>query len=287
MKTSFVAEISSNHNQNLERCLTFIQASSDIGCSAAKFQIFKINELFAPQILAKSEKHRMRSEWELPLAFIPELAAKSKEVGLKFACTPFYLKAVEELEPYVDFYKVASYELLWDELLRECALTGKQVVLSTGMANLDEVSRAVNTLKESGCADLILLHCVSGYPTPIEQCNLMAIETLKNEFNCKVGWSDHSVEPTVIHRAVNKWGAEMIEFHLDLEGHGVEYEVGHCWLPEEIEAVIKGIGIGISADGNGEKRPAESELADRDWRTDPNDGLRPIMKIRESWEKRG
>ena len=276
----FVAEVCSNHNRDLGRCLAFIDKAAEIGCDAVKFQLFKMRELFAPEILAKRADLRRREAWELPVEFLPMLAAHCHEVGIQFACTPFYLDAVEELLPYVDFFKIASYELLWDDLLITCAKTGKPVVLSTGMATLDEVWRAVVTLREAGCEDLTLLHCVSSYPVLPNECNLAAIETLSCTCGCLTGWSDHSVNPGVIYRAVHYWGASMIEFHLDLDGEGREFSIGHCWLPEQIQPVIETVKIGFEADGNGEKVPMASELFDRDWRADPSDGLRPMEEAR-------
>ena len=290
MTVVFVAEVSSNHNRDLQRCLSFIDTAAKIGCGAVKFQLFKIRELFAPEILAKSEEHRQREAWELPVEFLPALAAHCHKVSVQFACTPFYLEAVEELLPYVDFYKIASYELLWDDMLTAVARTGKPVVLSTGMATILEIEAAVKVLRDAGCRDLTLLHCVSGYPAPVSDCNLAAIETLRkairnpqSAIRNQVGWSDHSVNPGVIYRAVHRWGAAMVEFHLDLEGEGEEYRTGHCWLPEQIRPVIEAVLIGFQANGSGEKVPAPSELPDRDWRADPGDGLRPLLKRREAW----
>ena len=97
------------------------------------------------------------------------------------------------------------------------------------------------------------------------------------------GWSDHSVSPAVIYRAVHRWGAKMIEFHLDLEGMGEEYKTGHCWLPDQIYPVIEEVTLGFEADGSGKKVPMPSEVADRDWRADPSDGLRPLISVREVW----
>ncbi len=283
MSVSFVAEVSSNHNRDLERCLAFIDAAARIGCEAVKFQLFKVRELFSPEILAKSQSHRQREAWELPVEFLPDLAAHCQKSGIQFACTPFYLAAVEQLSPYVDFYKIASYELLWDDLLIACARTGKPVVLSTGMATLDEVGLAVTVLRGAGCDNLTLLHCISAYPAPANECNLAAIETLRRTCECPVGWSDHSVKPGVIYRAVHRWGATIVEFHLDLDGEGEEYRSGHCWLPEQIRPVIETAQIGFVADGNGEKAPVRSEISDRDWRADPSDGLRPLLKTRDAW----
>jgi len=284
MNVTFIAEISSNHNRELNRCLALIDAAAKIGCAAVKFQLFQVQKLFAPEILAQSEAHRQRKAWELPIEFLPALVARCNEVDIQFACTPFYLAAVEELLPYVDFYKIASYEILWYDLLIACASTGKPVVLSTGMATLDEVQQAVAVLRRAGCKDLTLLHCISGYPAPSDECNLRAIETLRQACDCPVGWSDHSRNAGVVFRAVHRWGATMVEFHLDLEGKGEEYPTGHCWLPKQIKAVIKAVQKGFQADGSGKKMPMPSELGDINWRADPADGLRPLLKMREKWK---
>ncbi|MCP4595904.1 N-acetylneuraminate synthase family protein [Neptuniibacter sp.] len=275
----FIAEVSSNHAQNLERCFQFIDTAAEIGCDAVKFQLFKIDELFAPEILNDSEPHRKRRAWELPLQFLPELSKRCQQQNIAFSCTPFYLKAVEELEPYVDFFKISSYELLWSDLIQRCSETGKPLVISTGMATEDEIRSAVTAA--SGCEKLTLLHCVSAYPTPIEQCNLKTIETLRNTFGCDAGWSDHSVSPAVLYRATQHMQASMIEFHLDLDKKGEEYEAGHCWLPEQIYPVIKDIKQAHLADGSSSISISKSELPDRDWRADPSDGLRPLLKTRE------
>lgn len=281
--TMFVAEVSSNHHRDLDRSIAFVETASRIGCGAVKFQLFRVDELFAPEILAKSQKHRARSQWELPEEFLSPLAARSRDLGIQFACTPFSLRAVDVLEPYVDFYKIASYELLWDDLLRKCAGTGKPVVLATGMATLDEVVRATDILRKGGCADPLLLHCTSGYPTPVEQCNLGAIDTIRRSCRARAGWSDHSVSPAVIYRAVHRWAADMIEFHLDLDGTGAEFGAGHCWLPRQIAPVIETVHHGVAADGTGDKLPVPAELADRPWRADPADGLRPMRSLRATW----
>lgn len=281
----FVAEVSSNHNRDLDRSYSFIRTAAEVGCDAVKFQLFRINDLFAPEILAVSQEHRKRQAWELPEEFVPLLAQFCRRQNIQFGCTPFSLKAVDLLEPYVDFLKIASYELLWHELLRACAGTGKPVVLSTGMATLDEVQGAVDVLTASGCSDLTLLHCVSSYPVKATDCNLAAIDSLRKAFHCAVGWSDHSVCPAVIHRAVNRWSASMIELHLDLDRKGNEAATGHCWLPKPAKELISQVRLGLSADGCGLKTPLPAESADRNWRTDPGDGLRPLQPERRKWRR--
>ncbi len=162
----FIAEASSNHGRDLSRALAFVDAAAEAGCDAVKFQLFKIERMFAPEILYRSAKHRSRRDWELPKSHLAPLAEHCLARGIQFSCTPFYLEAVEELRPFVAFYKVASYELLVRDLLRACARTGKPIVLSTGMATMDEIVEAAQILKEAGATDVTLLHCVSAYPTP-------------------------------------------------------------------------------------------------------------------------
>jgi sialic acid synthase SpsE len=280
----FIAEASSNHGRDLSRALAFVDAAADAGCDAVKFQLFKIDRMFAPEILRQSPKHRARAEWELPLDHLGPLAEHCSGRKIQFSCTPFYLEAVAELAPFVDFYKVASYELLVTDLLQACARTGKPLVVSTGMSTMDEITAAAATLKEAGAHDLTLLHCVSAYPTPSAEANLAAIAAIRDATGLPVGWSDHTRRPAVIERAVHHWGARAVEFHLDLDGEGAEYAAGHCWLPDEIAPVIARIRESLVADGAGFKGPQPSELSDRDWRADPMDGMRPLRHVRQSYK---
>ena len=283
----FVAEVSSNHHADLERCLRFVDRAAQIGCSAVKFQLFRIRELFAPEALRCKPELLAREAWELSPEFVAPIAKHARELGIEFSCTPFDLGAVEHLAPHVDFFKIASYELLWDDLLVACARSGLPVVISVGMATRDEVAHAVDVLAGGGCADLTLLACTSAYPTPARDANLAVIGTLRelaaqrDDLQLRVGWSDHSVEPGVIHRAVHRFGAEMVEFHLDIDGEGEEFSAGHCWLPDAISEVIREVRVGLQADGAPEIAPSEIETVERSWRADPIDGLRPLRATRE------
>jgi N-acetylneuraminate synthase len=279
----FIAEASSNHGRDLDRARAFVDAAADAGCDAVKFQLFKIDRMFAPEILSQSPKHRVRAQWELPLSHLAPLARHCAARKIRFSCTPFYLEAVAELAPFVDFYKIASYELLVAGLLKACAATGKPVVLSTGMATMEEIVAAAGILQAAGAADITLLHCVSAYPTPAAEANLSAIAAIGKATGLKVGWSDHTRRPAVVERAVHHWGAAAVEFHLDLDGTGAEYAAGHCWLPGEIAPVIARIREAGLADGDGFKQPQPSERADRDWRADPGDGMRPLKHVRAAY----
>ena len=184
-----------------------------------------------------------------------------------------------ELLPYVDFYKIASYEL-WSRRCWKPAPTRKPIVLSTGMATMDEIKTAAETLKRSGAGDLTLLHCVSAYPTPAAQANLSAIAAIGEATGCKVGWSDHTRRAAVIERAVHRWGATAVEFHLDLDGEGAEYAYGHCWLPGENRACTAHTQS-LVADGTIQRpavRTRRPRLAGRS-----ADGMRPLRHLGKVW----
>ena len=301
----FIAEIGSNHNRDRERCLELVDAAAAAGCQAVKLQIFRIEDLFAREALAREPSLRARRAWEFPLEMLDPVRERCETLHIELGATPFGLWAVDALVDHVDFFKVASYELLWHALIRACADTGKPVVLSTGMATLEEIAAAVEAAHGG---ELRLLHCVSGYPTPPEQVNLAAIGALRDRFDVPVGWSDHSCSGRVVRRAVAHWRASDVEVHLDLDGDG--YEAGeHCWTPDRLQALIGTLDTtghhavdepgrpdwgadqlpelgGAPADGedildgDGIKRPMPVELPDVVWRADPDDGLRPLRGLR-------
>ena len=182
----FIAEVGSNHNQDLSRCLKLIDTAAEIGCGAVKFQLFRVDQMYAPEVLARDKKLQALKSRELPLEFIPEIEKRCRENDLNFICSPFYLDAVEQLKPFVYAFKIGSFELLWLDLIKKCGDTGKPVILSTGMADLPEIDEAMTASGQNP----LLLHCVSSYPTDIRNSNLRAIGTLQRSFGARVGWSD-------------------------------------------------------------------------------------------------
>jgi N-acetylneuraminate synthase len=279
--TQFISEISSNHNSNLKRSLKLINVSSKIGFDIVKFQLFKIDKLFSKEILFKSKNHRDRKKWELKEEYIPILAKECKKNKIKFCVTPFYLEAVDIIKPYVDFIKIASYEILWEDLLVKCAKTKKPIIISTGMANMKEVINAVKILKKNGAKKIIILHCVSNYPAKLKSLNLSAISTLRKKTKLDIGWSDHSAKSLVVYKAIQKWKASFVELHIDLDGKGFEYKSGHCWLPKNAKELINFVKQDKLVDGNGKKKPNFEEISERKFRADKIDGLRPIRKYRK------
>lgn len=282
----YIAEISSNHNSNLQRCKKFIDICSKSGFDSVKFQLFRIEELFHSSILQKSKKHRLRKKWELSEKFLPILSSYAKQKGLNFGCTPFYFQAIEILEPYVDFFKIASYEILRLDLIEKCIQTKKHIIFSIGMANEKEVIKVLNLFKKKNYNNFSIMACSSIYPTKPIESNLNTIISLrklvsKHGFkDIKVGWSDHTCHPAVIYRAFHKFDIDLLEAHIDLDGKGVEYNFKHCWLPHEISEVISNVREGILSDGKSKLAPRKKEYVERNWRSDPSDGLRPLKKIR-------
>lgn len=277
----FIAEISSNHNNSISRIKRMIKSAKQSGYNAVKFQVFKIENLFHSKVLEKSKMHRDRKKWELNLNYLKEIKIECKKNKIDLGFTPFYLEAVDILDNYADFFKIASYELLWKDLIKKCAKKKKKLIISTGMANLNEVRNSYNIAKKYlSKSKISILHCVSSYPANYKNCNLRSIEILRSNLKCSIGWSDHTVDKSVINRAINYWGAEDIEMHFDIDGKGFEASVGHCWLPKDSKEIIESIQKNIKIDGLGYKKPSIVEKQERFWRADPQDGLRPLKIIR-------
>jgi sialic acid synthase SpsE len=287
--TRLIAELGSNHNRDLDRALALVDACADAGAHAVKLQVFRIEDLFTAAVRAARPELEARRAWELPLELLAPLRERATARGLQLGATPFGLWAIEPLLEHVDFLKVASYELLWHDLVAACAATGRPLIMSTGMATLDEVVAAVDVARAAGASDLRLLHCVSGYPTPPAQANLAAIATLREATGCPVGWSDHTVDAAVVARAVRRWGATDVELHVDLDDAG--HEAGeHNWTLPGLRALSAALaaprgpdgddGAPDPADGSGVKAPMPVERFDVAWRADPSDGLRPLRATR-------
>mgnify|MGYP003951913711 CR=1 FL=1 len=281
-KTKFIAEIGSNHNKSLNRCYKLIDKAKELGFYAVKFQLFKIDKLFSKDAKKIYKQVNKKKKRELPLNFLPKIYKYCKKTKIKFSCTPFDLESVETLKKFVDFYKIASYELNWQDLLNACAKTNKPVVLSTGMATLGEVNKAYKTLFKKN-KKISLLHCVSAYPAKPRSCNLKSISFLRKKFNCPVGWSDHTVNPLVVYNAIKYQKADLIELHFDLEGSGWEEKEGnhHCWLPNDFKKMLDFINNEKFVEGSNKKRYSIEEKNERKFRTDPRDGLRPLKKFRK------
>lgn len=279
MSIKLIAEICSSHNQDLNRAIQLIEYSAELGFDAVKFQLFKADKLYAPQHKQLIELYKKR---ELPVEWLPTLKKVSHDHGLEFGCTPFYLEAVDELDPYVDFFKIGSFENQWKDLIQKIYKTGRPTMMSLGMLNLWE---SLENLVEYKWID-VFFHCVSCYPTAPIDCNIDKIYSLKsfvinnNKYVKKdwfpiIGWSDHSANEGVIYRAIAE-GAKVIELHVDLpDKEGLETSPGHVWTDRIILApLIKNIRDGEKAIGDGRKTPSKCEIENMKWKCNPKTGLR-------------
>ena len=276
----FIAEIGSNHNSSLERCYKIISSAKLAGATSVKFQHFKLRKLFSPKARFYKKIANNIKKRELPDEFIPKISSYCKKKKIKFGCTPFDLESVDYIEKYVDFLKISSYEINWQNLIEKCSKIKKKLILSTGAASLKEIKNAVKILNKHNHKNFSLLHCVSNYPAKPINCNLKSIQFLKKIFRCKVGWSDHTTNPLIIYSAIRNFKSDIIEFHFDIDKKGWEFKDGHCWLPEDIKNVINFINLENKINGKFSKNISKAELIEKNFKADPSDGLRPLKKIR-------
>ncbi len=229
-----VAEVGFNHEGSLDTAAAMIRAAAEAGADAVKFQTFKAADLALPTA----------SHYELIRAaeMRPEdarfLADTAREAGIAFFSTPFSLEAVAMLEAVdVPAYKIASMDVTTPYLLEAVARTGKPVILSTGMATLDEIGTAVTQLRHAGATDIGLLHCLSLYPAQAEDCNLAAIGELKRAFGLPTGWSDHYPGASACLAAFCV-GADIIETHFTLDTATPGGDHAHSLDPAGMKALL-------------------------------------------------
>ena len=220
-----IAEIGVNHEGSLELAKRLIDLAKEGGADAAKFQTYKAGTLASKHSPAYWDLSKEPTTSQFKLfqkydTFGPdeyrELARYCDQVGIDFVSTPFDKSAVELLDPLMPFFKVASADLTNTPLLRQVARTGKPVVLSTGASTADEVTVAVETLRDAGCEELSLLHCVLNYPTADENAHLGMITALRREYpDVLIGYSDHTVPDDAMTALCTAYllGARVIEKH--------------------------------------------------------------------------
>lgn len=222
-----IAELSGNHNGDITRALSLIEAAKQAGADAVKLQTYTrdtltINHSSSDFTITDGlwQGHTLYELYHIahtPWEWHASLFEKGKSLGITVFSTPFDESAVDYLERLdAPLYKIASFELVHHPLIAYVAQTKKPLILSTGMASLSEINEAVEVAYAHGCQDLTLLHCVSAYPTSLEDCHLATIVHLKEHFpQAKIGFSDHTLGYTAAITAV-ALGAEVIEKHCTL-----------------------------------------------------------------------
>jgi len=249
-----VAEISANHNQKFEQAVELIKAAKEAGADAVKFQTYTPDT-----ITVKSKRtefligggtlwdgrtlYDLYSQAYMPWEWQPEFKKVAEETGLCFFSTAFDSTAVDFLEEMgVPVHKVASPEIVDLPLIEKMALTGKPLIISTGMATLGEIEEAVRVARGAGANQIALLKCTSAYPAPPEEMNLRTIPHLSETFNLPVGLSDHTQGISVPLAAV-ALGACMIEKHLTLSRTVPGPDSTFSLEPYEFKAMVEAVRI--------------------------------------------
>ena len=234
-KPFIIAEISANHNGSIKLAKKLILSAKKNGADAVKIQSYtplsmtinsKKKDFIIKKGLWKNQKlWDLYEKAQTPFEWHNELFSYAREKKISLFSTPFDTDAVDILEKLkCPFYKIASFEMTHLPLLKKVAKTRKTIIMSTGMANLDEIKFSYNYLKKNGAKDIIILYCVSNYPSKDKDFNLNNIKILKTIFGCKVGFSDHSNNIEIAKCALSA-GAEIFEKHYALEGQKKGFDI--------------------------------------------------------------
>ncbi len=221
-----IAELSANHNGSLDRAKKSIKAAKDFGADAIKIQTYRAKTMTIncdkEDFIIKGglwdgyKLFDLYQEAHTPYEWHNDLFSYAKEIGITIFSSPFDETAVDLLEELnTPAYKIASFELCDLPLIKYIAKKKKPILMSTGMASITEIHEAVTTAFENGCDNLLLFHCISAYPAPVEQANLNNLIYLKNEFNLEIGLSDHTIGNTAAIASI-AMGASAIEKHFIL-----------------------------------------------------------------------
>lgn len=266
----FIAEIGSNHNGNFDTAKKLIDLAAEAGVDAVKFQTFRAKthySKYTPQFdysetVSQKPIHKIIEELEIDWAWHKPLKDYSESLGLTFLTSPCDYESIDLMkEINLDAYKIASFDITDIELIEYMAKTGKPVLISTGMANMDDIGRAVNACRTVGNNDIIMFQCTSMYPAPAHLADLNTIPMIEKEFNVIPAYSDHTMGDHIMLASV-ALGAKVIEKHytLDRNMDGPDHAFGI--EPHELKEAMKKLRDVEASLGKSQKtgvRPEEQQ----------------------------
>jgi N,N'-diacetyllegionaminate synthase len=268
-KVLVIAEAGVNHNGSMELAKEMVRKAKAAGVDYIKFQTFIPRQLVS-KYAAKAEYQKettgsqqsqlqMLEKLALTYDDFKELKGYCSEIGIGFISTPFDFESIDFLESLdMDFWKIPSGEVTNLPYLEKLGRTGRRVIISTGMCEIDEIDKAIKVLEENGTKDITILHCNTEYPTPFEDVNLLAMNHLAKEFGKPVGYSDHTKGIEIPIAAV-ALGATVIEKHFTLDKNMEGPDHRASLEPDELKKMvdaIRNIELGL---GDGIKRRTASE----------------------------
>lgn len=273
-KVCIIAEAGVNHNGSLSIAKQMVDVAVEAGVDIIKFQTFKTERLVtmnAKKAQYQKESYneegdtqfKMLKKLELSEDDFIELKQYCKNKNIMFLSTPFDLESIDFLNNLdIDIWKIPSGEITNYPYLVHIARTKKKVILSTGMCTMEDIDDALKVLKEHGTSEITLLHCNTQYPTPMQDVNLLAIQTLRDTYQVDVGYSDHTLGIEVSIAAV-ALGATVIEKHFTLDKNMQGPDHRASLEPKELKAMVQGIRNIELALGIPMKMPTDSELSNR------------------------